>query len=152
MITDFTNDFKSTLSGTSVRSEATDELTGGARISFVFNEIYGKTVLAMDPFDEIKDISIRTILYNSSGASPSIFVNSSAFEILIKQQIKRLEEPSLKCCGMIYDELLRILNSLIQKPIFRRFPALQDKFKQVVVNYFDSCMQPTQKLCSDLIR
>lgn len=95
----------------------TDELSGGARISFVFHEIFGQAVRSMDPFDQIKDVDIRTILYNSSGSSPALFVGTAAFEVLVKQQIKRLEDPSLKCVSMIYDELVRILNKLLQKQV-----------------------------------
>ncbi len=98
----------------------TDELSGGARISFVFHEIYGQAVRSMDPFDQIKDVDIRTILYNSSGSSPALFVGTAAFEVLVKQQIKRLEDPSLKCVNMIYDELVRILNKLLQKQVSLR--------------------------------
>ena len=87
----------------------------------------------------------------TQGSAPSLFVGTAAFEILVKQQIKRLEEPSLKCCTMIYDELVRILNSLLQKPVFKRFPALREKFYGVVIRYFQKCMTPTQKLCSDII-
>ena len=33
----------------------------------------------------------------------------------MKQQIKRLEDPSLKCCQLVYDELIRILGQLLTK-------------------------------------
>lgn len=85
------------------------------------------------------------------GSSPALFVGTAAFEILVKNQIKRLEEPSLKCCTMIYDELVRILNTLLQKPVFKRFPALHEKFYAVVIRFFQKCMGPTQKLCTDII-
>lgn len=52
---------------------------------------------------------------------------------------------------MIYDELIRILNTLLVKPVFKRFPALRDKFNAVVIRFFQKCMGPTQKLCTDLI-
>jgi vacuolar protein sorting-associated protein 1 len=71
----------------------------------------------MDPFDQINDSDIRTLLYNSSGSTPAIFVATSAFEVLIKQQIRRLEDPSLKCVSLVYDELVRILAQLLNKPV-----------------------------------
>jgi hypothetical protein len=43
-----------------------NELSGGARISFVFHELYNNGVRTIDPFDQVKDGDIRTILYNSS--------------------------------------------------------------------------------------
>lgn len=51
------------------------------------------------------------------GSSPSLFVNAASFEVLVKQQIKRMEEPSLQCVILIYDELVRILNHIEQRPV-----------------------------------
>ncbi|KAJ3021616.1 vacuolar protein sorting-associated protein 1 [Thoreauomyces humboldtii] len=150
VITEFTNEYRTVIDGTS-NEITSDELSGGARISFVFHEIYGSAIRTMDPFDQIKDVDIRTILYNSSGSSPALFVGTAAFEVLVKQQIRRLEEPSLKCASMIYDELVRILNKLLQKQIFKRFPAMREKFYGVVINFFKKCMNPTNKLVQDLI-
>ncbi|OAJ44422.1 hypothetical protein BDEG_27650 [Batrachochytrium dendrobatidis JEL423] len=150
VITEFTSEYRTVIAGTS-NDLSSDELSGGARISFVFHEIYAAAIRSMDPFDQVKEVDIRTILYNSSGSSPALFVGTAAFEILVKQQIRRLEDPSLKCCTMIYDELVRILNRLLQRPIFKRFPALKDKFYNVVINFFQRCMNPTNKLVTDLI-
>lgn len=70
----------------------------------------------------------------------------------MKQQIKRLEEPSLKCCQLIYDELIRILGQLLAKvQAFRRYPQLKDRFNSVVVNFFKNSMIPTNKLVSDMV-
>ena len=46
-----------------------NELSGGARISFVFHELFNNGVKLVDPFDQVKDGDIRTILYNSSVTS-----------------------------------------------------------------------------------
>ncbi|KAF2402970.1 V-type ATPase [Trichodelitschia bisporula] len=150
MITEFTNEYKSLLEGKN-QELSSIELSGGARISFVYHELYANGVKAVDPFDVVKDIDIRTILYNSSGPSPALFVGTTAFELIVKQQIKRLEEPSLKCVSLVYDELVRILSQLLQKPMFRRYPALKEKFHTVVVNFFKKSMDPTNKLVRDLV-
>ncbi|KAI9101164.1 Dynamin central region-domain-containing protein [Phlyctochytrium arcticum] len=150
VITEFTNEYRTIIDGTS-NEITSDELSGGARISFVFHEIFGTAIRSMDPFDQIKDVDIRTILYNSSGSSPALFVGTAAFEVLVKQQIRRLEEPSLKCSSMIYDELVRILNKLLQKQIFKRFPSMREKFYTVVISFFKKCMLPTSKCVQDLI-
>ncbi|KAK6406602.1 vacuolar protein sorting-associated protein 1, partial [Oleoguttula sp. CCFEE 5521] len=94
IITEFSNEYRTVLEGNSVELSSV-ELSGGARISFVYHELYSNGVKAVDPFDQVKDIDIRTILYNSSGSSPALFVGTTAFELIVKQQIKRLEEPSL---------------------------------------------------------
>lgn len=151
VITEFTNEFRTVIDG-NTNDLSLNELSGGARISFVFHELFNNGVKSIDPFDQVKDGDIRTILYNSSGQTPSLFVGTQAFEIIVKQQIKRLEEPSVKCCQLIYDELIRILGQLLQKiQAFRRFPALRERFNSVVINFFKTAMNPTTKLVTDMV-
>ncbi|CEG77753.1 Putative Vacuolar protein sorting-associated protein 1 [Rhizopus microsporus] len=150
IITEFCTEFRTIIDGTS-GDLSSFELSGGARISFVFHELYASGVKGIDPLDQIKDVDIRTILYNSSGSSPALFVATTAFELIIKKQIKRLEEPSVKCINMVYDELVRILGQLLTKQFFKRFPALKEKFYQVVLAFFKKALQPTSKLVTDLV-
>ncbi|KAI0049869.1 hypothetical protein FA95DRAFT_1604029 [Auriscalpium vulgare] len=151
VITEFTNEFRTVIDG-NTNDLSLDELSGGARIGFVFHELYNNGIKSMDPFDQVKDGDIRTIMYNSSGSSPALFVGTAAFEVVVKQQIKRLEEPSLKCCQLVYDELIRILGQLLGKiQAFRRYPALRDRFNSVVMNFFKTSMAPTTKLISDMV-
>ncbi|KAI0713495.1 Dynamin central region-domain-containing protein [Earliella scabrosa] len=151
VITEFCSEFRTTIDG-NTNDLSLNELSGGARISFVFHELFNNGIKTIDPFDQVKDGDIRTILYNSSGSTPSLFVGTQAFEIIVKQQIRRLEDPSLKCCQLVYDELIRILGQLLNKiQAFRRFPALRDRFNSVVVSFFKNAMNPTTKLVSDLV-
>ena len=76
---------------------------------------------------------------------------TSAFEVLIKQQIKRLEDPCLKCVNIVYDELVRILTQLLQKPIFKRFPQLKERFYSTVIAFFKKGLDPTNKLVNSII-
>ncbi|KFY11460.1 hypothetical protein V491_07193 [Pseudogymnoascus sp. VKM F-3775] len=150
IITEFTNEWRTVLDGNNTELSSM-ELSGGARISFVFHELYSNGVKAVDPFDQVKDVDIRTILYNSSGSSPALFVGTTAFELIVKQQIKRLEEPSLKCVSLVYDELVRILSQLLGKQLFRRYPQLKEKFHAVVIAFFKKAMDPANKLVKDLV-
>lgn len=65
IITEFCGDFRTALDGRNTDLNI-NELSGGARISFVFHELYTNGVRATDPYDTVKDADIRTILYNSS--------------------------------------------------------------------------------------
>ncbi|KAG8666144.1 vacuolar protein sorting-associated protein 1 [Fusarium poae] len=150
IITEFTNEWRTVLDGNNTELSST-ELSGGARISFVFHELYSNGVKAIDPFDVVKDVDIRTILYNSSGSSPALFVGTTAFELIVKQQIKRLEDPSLKCVSLVYDELVRILSQLLGKQLYRRYPSLKEKMHGVVIAFFKKAMEPTNKLVRDLV-
>jgi len=151
VITEFTSEFRTVIDG-NTNDLSLNELSGGARISFVFHELFNNGVKNIDPFDQVKDGDVRTILYNSSGSTPALFVGTSAFEVIVKQQIKRLEEPGLKCCQLVYDELIRILGQLLGKiQAFRRYPALRERFNAVVVAFFKKAMTPTTKLVSDMV-
>ena len=131
MITNFSKDYTGILDGES-KELSSQELSGGARISFVFHEIFKNGVNAIDPFDQIKDADIRTIMHNTSGSAPSLFVGTQAFEVLVRQQIKRLEEPSIRCINLIFDELVRILSQIISQPQYSRYPGL----KRAIVSEF----------------
>jgi replication fork clamp-binding protein CrfC len=151
VITEFTSEFRTTIDG-NTNDLSLNELSGGARISFVFHELFNNGIKSIDPFDQVKDGDIRTILYNSSGSTPALFVGTAAFEVIVKQQIKRLEEPGIKCCQLVYDELIRILGQLLVKvQAFRRYPALRERFNAVVVNFFKQAMGPTMKLVTDMV-
>ncbi|KAI0303287.1 Dynamin central region-domain-containing protein [Multifurca ochricompacta] len=144
IITEFTNEFRTVIDG-NTNDLSLNELSGGARISFVFHELFNNGVKSIDPFDQVKDGDIRTILYNSSGSTPALFVGTAAFEVITRG-------PSLKCCQLVYDELIRILGQLLTKvQAFRRYPALRERFNSVVVNFFKTAMAPTTKLVSDMV-
>ena len=65
VITDFCAEFRTTIDG-NTNDLSLNELSGGARISFVFHELFNQGIKTIDPFDQVKDGDIRTILYNSS--------------------------------------------------------------------------------------
>jgi vacuolar protein sorting-associated protein 1 len=65
VITEFTSEFRTIIDG-NTNDLSLNELSGGARISFVFHELFNNGVKGIDPFDQVKDGDIRTILYNSA--------------------------------------------------------------------------------------
>ncbi|SCU94803.1 LADA_0G11408g1_1 [Lachancea dasiensis] len=151
MITDFTKEYNGILDG-EAKELSSQELSGGARISFVFHEIYKNGVRALDPFDQIKDSDIRTIMYNSSGSAPSLFVGTEAFEVLVKQQINRFEEPSLRLVSLVFDELVRILKQIISQPKYGRYPGLREAMSNYFVQFLKESIIPTNTFVSDIIR
>ncbi|CDK27252.1 unnamed protein product [Kuraishia capsulata CBS 1993] len=151
VITDFCNDYTGVLNG-QIKDISSLELSGGARISFVFHEIFKNGVYALDPFDQIKDADIRTIMYNSSGSSPSLFVGTQAFEVLVKQQIHRFEEPSLRCITLVFDELVRILSQILQQPEYARYPGLKEQISQIFIQFLREALIPTNTFVTDIIQ
>lgn len=65
VITEFCSEFRTTIDG-NTNDLSLNELSGGARISFVFHELFNNGIKTIDPFDQVKDGDIRTILYNSA--------------------------------------------------------------------------------------
>ncbi|CCK68337.1 dynamin-like GTPase VPS1 KNAG_0A06830 [Huiozyma naganishii CBS 8797] len=151
MITDFSNEYAGILDG-EARELSSQELSGGARISFVFHEVFKNGVDSLDPFDQIKDSDIRTIMYNSSGAAPSLFVGTEAFEVLVKQQIRRFEEPAVRLINLIFDELVRILKQIIIQPKYSRYPALREAISNQFIEFLKDAMIPTQNFVVDIIK
>lgn len=151
VITSFAKDYNSILDGES-KDISSNELSGGARISFVFHEVFKNGINALDPFDQIKDADIRTIMYNSSGAKPSLFVGTQAFEVLIKQQITRFHDPVLRCVNLIFDELVRILSQILQHAEYSRYPGLKEKVSQVFIVYLRERLIPTNDFVTDIIK
>lgn len=151
MITNFTKDYNGILDG-EARELTSQELSGGARISFVFHEIFKNGINALDPYDQIKDTDIRTIMHNTSGSAPSLFVGTQAFEVLVKQQIHRMEEPSLRCINLIFDELVRILSQIINQPQYSRYPGLKEQLSQYFIQFLREALIPTNNFITDIIR
>lgn len=150
MITNFTKDYNGILSGES-KELSSQELSGGARISYVFHEIFKNGIQSLDPFDQIKDADIRTIMHNTSGSAPSLFVGTQAFEVLVKQQIHRMEDPSIRCINLVFDELVRILSQIISQPQYSRYPALKEQLSQYFIQFLREELIPTNAFVSDII-
>ena len=78
--------------------------------------------------------------------SPSLFVPEGAFEVLVRQQIARLLEPSLDCAALVYEELRRLILE-IQLPELSRYYKLQSKMHDVMEAVLNDCLTP----CNDMI-
>lgn len=109
-MTEFSRDFVSSIDGTSLEI-STKELCGGARVYYIFNEVFGHALQSIDPTENLSLSDIRTAIRNSTGPRPSLFVPEVAFDLLVKPQIKLLEAPALRCVELVYEELMKICHS-----------------------------------------
>lgn len=110
LMTQFARDFISSIEGTSLEI-STKELCGGARIYYIFNDVFGSALQSINATQNLDSQDIRTAIRNSTGPRPSLFVPEVAFELLVKPQIKLLESPSLRCVELVYEELVRICHN-----------------------------------------
>lgn len=109
-MTQFARDFVSSIEGTSV-DISTKELSGGARIYYIFNDVFGHALNSIDATQNLDNQDIRTAIRNSTGPRPSLFVPEIAFDLLVKPQIKLLEAPSVRCVELVYEELVKICHN-----------------------------------------
>ncbi|KAI8095307.1 Dynamin central region-domain-containing protein [Thamnidium elegans] len=149
LLTMFSTEFISSIDGTS-SSISTKELSGGARIYFIFNSIFGTALDSIHPCANLTDDDIRTAIRNSTGPRCSLFVPELAFDLLVRPQIKLLEAPSLRCVNLAYEELSKICHTCGTKEI-TRFPKLHMKLVEVVSELLQERAGPSSEYVESLI-
>ncbi len=77
-MTQFARDFVTSIEGTNV-DISTKELSGGARVYYIFNDVFGNALASIDPTQSLENQDIRTAIRNSTGPRPSLFVPEVAF-------------------------------------------------------------------------
>lgn len=110
LMTQFVRDFVSSIDGTQP-DVSTKELCGGARIYYIFHDVFGHALASIHPMANLSTQDIRTAIRNSTGPRASLFVPEAAFDLLIKPQIKLLEPPGLRCVELVYEELMKICHN-----------------------------------------
>jgi len=149
LISRFIEQYEKKLTGNFVRDIAT-ECQGGARINYIFHSIFKNIINKIDPFEYLSEQDIQTAIKNASAMSPSLFVPEAAFEVLIRQQIARLLEPSLECSNLVYEELRRLVLQ-IQLPELQRYYKLQSRMHDVMESVLNQCLHPTNEMILNLI-
>uniref|UniRef100_A0A8C9KKV4 Dynamin-1-like protein n=1 Tax=Panthera tigris altaica TaxID=74533 RepID=A0A8C9KKV4_PANTA len=146
LITKFATEYCNTIEGTAKYIE-TSELCGGARICYIFHETFGRTLESVDPLGGLNTIDILTAIRN---ATVSMLVS---FELLVKRQIKRLEEPSLRCVELVHEEMQRIIQhcSNYSTQELLRFPKLHDAIVEVVTCLLRKRLPVTNEMVHNLV-
>ncbi|XP_031846881.1 dynamin related protein 1 isoform X3 [Nomia melanderi] len=152
IITKFASSYCSTIEGTA-RNIETTELRGGARICYIFHEAFGKTLNSIHPLAGLKKGDILTAIQNATGPRPALFVPEVSFELLVKRQIRRLEEPSLRCVELVHDEMQSIIQHCgieVQQEMLR-FPKLHERIVDVVTLLLRRRLPPTNQMVENLV-
>lgn len=127
------------------------ELFGGARINYIFNDIFASSLMTAGPFDGLTDEEVRTTITNAMGTRRALFVPEIAFDILIRRQIARLESPGIECVDLVYEELQRIAGQSEPKEL-TRFPFLRERLCETVSTLLKRCVSPTQMMVENLVK
>lgn len=125
---------------------------GGARICYIFHETFGRTLDSIHPLAGLTKMDILTAIRNATGPRPALFVPEVSFELLVKRQIRRLEEPSLRCVELVHEEMQRIIQHCgteVQQELLR-FPRLHEKIVDVVTHLLRRRLPTTNAMVGGL--
>ena len=146
----FTSEYKKLIDGSIVNPNVNKCYIGAATINKIFTQNFKNEITAIDPFDKLTNEEILIVIKNTNGLKPSLFVPEAAFEVLIRQQIQRLQEPGLLCVKRVYDELLNTID-LINVNDISRYKLLESKIKETMTSIITKCLNPTNEKVKDLI-
>ncbi|XP_069027912.1 dynamin-1a isoform X6 [Embiotoca jacksoni] len=132
MVQQFSVDFDKCIEGSGDQID-TAELSGGARINRIFHERFPFELVKME-FDE-KELrkEISYAIKNIHGIRTGLFTPDLAFEAIVKKQIQKLKEPTLKCIDMVVSELTFTIQKCSQK--LAQYPLLREEMERIVTQH-----------------
>ncbi|XP_020536360.1 dynamin-related protein 3A isoform X2 [Jatropha curcas] len=128
----------------------TKELCGGARIHYIFQSIFVKSLEEVDPCEGLTDDDIRMAIQNATGPRNALFVPEVPFEVLVRKQISRLIEPSLHCLRFVHDELIKMSHSC-QATELQRYPYLRRRLYEVMGKFLREGVKPAESMIRNII-
>ncbi|KAG8225579.1 hypothetical protein J437_LFUL002096 [Ladona fulva] len=139
------SDFERTIEGSGSAQINTMELSGGAKINRLFHERFPFEIVKME-FDE-KELrrEIAFAIRNTHGIRVGLFTPDMAFEVIVKKQISRLKEPSLKCIDQVVMELTNVVRTCTEK--MARYPRLRELTESIINNF----VRQREQLCKDQV-
>lgn len=150
-LTRFSTSYCQKIEGNS-RDIETHQLSGGARICYIFHHTLSRTLHAINPLEGLTRTDILHAISNAMGPRPALFVSEMAFELLVKRQIRLLLHPSLQCVELVYEELQRIIQyCLSHLRDFQRFPILRERMNTVVMSLIRERLPITNQMVENLI-
>ncbi|KAA8525652.1 hypothetical protein F0562_007466 [Nyssa sinensis] len=149
ILTKYCEDFSAMVDGKS-REMSTKELSGGARIHFIFQSIFVKSLEQVDPCEDLSDDDIRTAIQNATGPRNALFVPEVPFEVLVRRQIARLLDPSLQCLRFVYDELI-MMSRACEATETLRFPMLRKHMDEVMGKFLREGLKPAERMIVNIV-
>ncbi|XP_063546025.1 dynamin isoform X10 [Cydia strobilella] len=136
MIQQLQTDFERTIEGSGSAQINTNELSGGAKINRLFHERFPFEIVKME-FDE-KELrrEIAFAIRNIHGIRVGLFTPDMAFEAIVKKQIGRLKEPSLKCVDLVVQELSNVVRICTER--MSRYPRLREETERIIMSHVRS--------------
>ncbi|MFH4978863.1 hypothetical protein AB6A40_005572 [Gnathostoma spinigerum] len=129
----FNVDVERSIEGSSAKTVSTNELSGGARINRVFHERFPFEMVKMEIDEKVMRREIQIAIRNIYGIRVGLFTPDLAFEAIVKKQIERLKEPSLKCVDLVVNEMTNVIRQCAES--VARFPRLRDEIERIVTTF-----------------
>ena len=151
IITKFSLSYCDTIKG-GKRQIKTTELCGGARIQYIFHDSFGRALSAINPLETLDSKAILTAARNAAGVRTAICV-PDVFELLVTGQIKRLEDPSLRCVELVHEEMGRFVRHCGDEVHLEllRFPKLREKIEEILTKLLDERLPVTREAVEHLV-
>lgn len=150
ILTRYASTFSATIDG-QLPDLPLNALYGGSRINYIFVDVFGKYLETMSSVEGLTPEDLRMAITNASGARAALFLPEAAFDQIVRQQLLRLETPSLECADCVFEELKSIANK-IDIPELRRFGQLRERISEVVHVLLGQSHKPTRSMISSIIR
>eukprot|EP00906_Rhabdomonas_costata_P032658 RCo046004 len=150
LLTKYTTSVISLVNGTASFAVGSQDLSGGARISWIFHQAFGPFILSLKACDGLTDDMIRATIENAKGTRSALFVPEQCFELLVRQQLPKLEDPCQRCGDKVLDELQRMCKSSEKE--LGRFPKLRDRVAEEVSRLLRSFLVPLRDFVRNLVQ
>ncbi|KAG1676677.1 Dynamin-1 [Nymphon striatum] len=143
MIQQLQANFERAIEGSGSEAINTAELSGGARINRIFHERFPFEIVKMDFNEKELRKEIAFAIRNIHGIRVGLFTPDMAFEAIVKKQISKLKEPSLKCVDLVINELTNVVRRCTEK--MSCYPKLRDESDNVINTYIREREQKTKE-------
>eukprot|EP00051_Salpingoeca_urceolata_P010482 m.128161 g.128161 ORF g.128161 m.128161 type:complete len:755 (-) comp16727_c1_seq1:514-2778(-) len=144
-LTSFCNTFRAAVHGQS------PDIADGAHLSDIFHETFRRSLQDVDALDDLGVDDILKAIRSATGTRPALFlVPDTAFIALVKRQIRKLEDPALRCLELVYEELERLMQACAVQ-VVSRFRPLRESIISVMSELLRKRLQPTQAMVENLL-
>ncbi|EFC48946.1 dynamin [Naegleria gruberi] len=150
LLTDYTTEYIDSIDGRNTEIIKMNELFGGALINNIFVSKYYPQLSELEACENLTDFDIKTAIKNAKGSKTSLFVPEAAFEILVRRQVKLLEDPSIQCVDRVFEELMNIEDFCEKKLI--RFPNLKERVKEFIIQLWKGYTIELKEFIRNMIR
>ena len=133
MIQQLQNDFERAIEGSGNSIINVNELSGGARINRLFHERFPFEIMKRECDEREMRREIAFAIRNTHGVRVGLFTPDLAFDAIVKTQITRLREPTLKCVDLVIQELGTVLKNCTTR--LSRYPRLRDEVERIIMHH-----------------